>query len=272
MLISAQQKKALASFLTQLGLTESIHTNRDKQKKRDQLLGYIEVIHSQLRKYSKKRPVQIVECGAGNCLLSFTIAHFYTEIEPRPFSILCIDRNKALMDKNAQRAATLGFDTMTFQTCDIIDASVDFQPTLVCSLHACDTATDQTLAIGIESGAKHILSVSCCQHSIRKTMGSAKANSAITKHRVFKDRMVHMIGDSLRALILEQRGFKVDIIEFTSSHATEKNIMVRAHQRGITTNPKSDDMYVQLSAYYQIEPLLTTYLSHSPSKSSGKAA
>ncbi|KGY12060.1 hypothetical protein NM22_12310 [Vibrio tubiashii] len=272
MLISAQQKKVLTHFLTQLGLTEGRGANRDKQKKREQLLGYIEVIHSQLRKYSKKRPVKIVECGAGNCLLSFTIAYFYTEIEPRPFRILCIDRNRALMGKNRQRATELGFSNMTFETCDIIDANIDFQPTLVCSLHACDTATDQTLAIGIESEAKHILSVSCCQHSIRKTMGSAKANSAITRHRVFKDRLVHMIGDSLRTLILEQRGFKVDIIEFASSRATEKNVMVRAHQKGVMTNAESEEMYVQLSTYYQTETALASYLSQPKSKPTDKAA
>ena len=116
------------------------------------------------------------------------VYYFYTKIEKRKIRIHCLDINGRLMEKNRQLAEEHGFAGMYFHACDIIDYTHQGNVDLVYSLHACDSATDKTIYLGCKSGASHILSVSCCQHSIKKQMRGG-AYSSMTKHRVFKDRL-----------------------------------------------------------------------------------
>lgn len=88
---------------------------------------------------------------------------------------------------------------------DILDFKADGKVDLVYSLPACDTATDKALYSGIRNNDAYILSVSCCQHSLRKSLRNSRYRGN-TKHSVFKEKMVYMIGDSLRALLLELGG------------------------------------------------------------------
>jgi hypothetical protein len=129
--------------------------------------------------------------------------------------------------KKLQRARMLEFDGMFFHTCAIHDYSHDGCPDIVYSLHACDSATDQTLSLGLRTEACNILSVSCCQHTIIRKM-RRHPYTGITRHQIFREKLAYMVGDSLRAMLLEMQGYQVDILEFASTRHTDKNIMLRA--------------------------------------------
>ena len=51
---------------------------------------------------------------------------------------------------------------------------------------------------------------------------------SISRFQPYKERLVDMIGDSMRALLLEHLGYGVDIFEFVAAEHTPKNIMLRA--------------------------------------------
>ena len=235
---------------------------KDKTAKAEQILSYLENIHAQVRKYSKKRDLIFIDSGAGNCYLSFLVYYFYSYIEPRGIRIHCIDTNERLMEKNQNLARKLQFDQIEFHVCDIQDFIYNERPDLVYSLHACDSATDKTLFLGLRTEARNIFSVSCCQHTIKRRMKS-KPYTALTRHRVFKEKLAYMMADSLRALLVEMQGYKVDIIEFVSSRSTDKNIMLRA-QKGQTRNLeelKKD--YLTLQNTFKIYPELEQYVRKS---------
>ncbi|MBF9018826.1 MULTISPECIES: hypothetical protein [unclassified Oceanispirochaeta] len=41
-----------------------------------------------------------------------------------------------------------------------------------------------------------------------------------------------MVADTLRAHLLEMKGYRVDIFDFVSSRYTDKNVMIRAKKNG----------------------------------------
>ncbi len=261
MLIQHDEQKTLYNFFETFKLkADPQQAINDKSAKIGQILAYLETIHAQIRSYSKKRKLVLIESGAGNCYLSFLIYYYYKNIDNRPIKIHCLDINKNLMQKNSNIAESLGFHDMHFHACDIADYVHNGPVDVVYSLHACDTATDKTLLLGLKNKAKHIFSVSCCQHTIRKQL-RRHPYTGITRHRVFKEKLIYIIGDTLRALLLEMQGYKVDILEFVSSRYTEKNILVRAQKWQIHNRQQLEQEYKQLQQTFHVTPVLEKYLA-----------
>ena len=69
-----------------------------------------------------------------------------------------------------------------------------------------------------------------------------------------------MVGDSLRAMLLEMQGYQVDIIEFASTRYTDKNIMLRAKKAQIQNNQKLLEQYQALQQTFNFSPALEKYL------------
>ncbi len=260
MLINRENKEKLNDLFLKLKLKNGRNDSSiKKDAKIEQILAYLEIIHSKARNYSPKRKIVFVDCAAGNCYLSFLVYFFYTEIEKKNIEIHCVDNNKSLMEKSKLIALQAGYPNMFFHSTDIMSFELAGNIDLVYSLHACDTATDKTLYFGLKTGAKNILSVSCCQHSIKKKLSSHPL-SGITKHSIFKDKISYMIGDSLRALLLESNSYQVDIFEFVSSRYTDKNIMIRGKKGNFNTlGPQKE--YETLSAQFNVKPVLENYLN-----------
>lgn len=261
MLHQQEVQKSLNHFFEKIRLKDqNQQMGKDKTAKIGQVLAYLEIINAQVCKYSKKRELVFIDCGAGNCYLSFLVYYFYATVDKRPVRIHCLDRNQRLMEKNRQRAQSFEFERMFFHSCDIEDYSHDGRPDMVYSLHACDSATDKTLFLGLRTEARNILSVSCCQHTIMKKM-RRHPYSGITRHQVFKKKLAYMVGDSLRAMLLEMQGYQVDIIEFSSTRYTDKNVMLRA-KIGQTKNlEKLSDQYQMLQQTFNFHPALEEYLT-----------
>ena len=230
----------------------------DKKVKIEQIISYLEIVHAEIRKSSKKRRLVLIDSGAGNCYLSFLIYYFYQKIENRDIEIHCVDYNKKLMDNNRELAKKMKFSQMHFYSSDINDFTMDKQVDVVYSLHACDTATDKTMYLGVRNNAKIILSVACCQNTISIKSTTLKS---VIRHKSFRDKTIMMITDSLRAILLEKLGYKVDIFDFVSSRYTDKNTMVRAIKKGFKKTINLDEEYKKISAEFRIKPYLEELLT-----------
>ena len=260
MLINKKNRQKLARLFEKIKLDTTIAPSGNKNAKIEQIIAYLEMVHACLRKYSCNKPLTLVDCAAGNCYLSFLIYYFYRELEPRNVSIHCIDTNGSLMENAKTTAAGLGFRNMYFHTGDILEFSTREKVQLVYSLHACDTATDKTLYLGIKQQAVHILSVSCCQHSLKKQLKKHPV-PGLTRHKVFKDKITYMVADTLRSLLLESRGYRTDMIEFVSSRYTGKNIMLRAVKGSPDHMDRARDEYVRMVECFNMRPCLEKYLA-----------
>jgi len=258
MLINKQIREELNHLFFLLKLQDrNSNSSLDKQVKIEQIIAYLEVIHAVTRKTSKKRKLVLIDSGAGNCYLSFLVYYFYHKIENRDIEIHCIDYNKKLMEANEKLASEMKFHSMYFHSMDIADFSINKNVDMVYSLHACDTATDKTMYLGIKTNARSILSVACCQHSISMKASSFKP---IVRYKSFREKMLMMISDSMRALLLERNQYKVDIFDFVSSRFTEKNAMVRAIRTGSQKQEAVVREYESLSKEFRMTPYLEELL------------
>ena len=267
MLVMKELRLELEGFFRKIRLvSDENNMVTDKAKKIRQILAYLEVIRCQVRKYSRKRELVFIDGCAGNCHLSFLVYHYFANIEERPVRIHCVDYNSRLRAKNAERARELGFDNIHFHGCDVGEFEPEGRVDAVYSLHACDDATDKVMALAVNCGARNILSVSCCQHIVKKQIRTNPVTSPLSRHSVFKDRLAYMVGDTMRALLLEMNGYEADAIEFVTATATEKNIMIRAR----VGQPKPQAVlipeYEGLKRSFRVTPALEELLGYQKSK------
>jgi hypothetical protein len=119
---------------------------------------------------------------------------------------------------------------------------------MLIALHACDIATDIAIQKGIQSNASYIILSPCCHKQIRKEI---TLKNDITKYGIFEERMAEMITDTIRTLILNNFGYKTNIIEYISSEHTSKNTMIIAEFTNIQDH-KALDKVAQLKNQYGI--------------------
>ena len=148
---------------------------------------------------------------------------------------------------------------------------------MVVSLHACDTATDEALAKGVEWKARYVLSAPCCQHELQKVLGNSRiiesSNdrngrsdsvadfSGLLRQSILRERLCDILTDSFRAMILRILGFKTQVIEFVSSEATARNIMLKCEYGVKPGQPGPIGEDLNLRDYWKVTPWLETRLA-----------
>ena len=254
--------KNLKALFKEIGLfSSSDEPYKARVRKHQQILAYVSLIRSAFSKLSTKRPIVMLDCGCGKSYLSFALYAYCTEVLNRKVKIIGVDSNPELIKKCNESAEVLGFENMRFYSAKVGAFETAENVDIVYSLHACDSATDQTIAQGISLGAKYIFSVSCCQHSNREKMSKHPLTS-ISRHLPYKERLVDMIGDSMRGLLLEHLGYGVNLFEFISAEQTPKNIMLRAMKNTVKKEDKQNALthYKKLVEMFNFSPPLENLL------------
>jgi len=234
---------------------------KERLHKHQQMLDYYIAIKSIIKRLSTKRTLYLYDCGCGRSYLSFYLNYHLQKDGFNNIAFICIDSNKDLIELCRQTASEMKMTNMTFYDSNIADFDLPEKPDIVYSLHACDTATDQMIYKGIVENAKYILSVSCCQHTMRKQMKNHPL-AMVSRHKPYKERLADMISDSLRVLILESYGYKVTVYEFVSATHTPKNIMLKCEKVGQVYEKAAlaVNEYEKLAELFNMHPMLKVYL------------
>lgn len=141
--------------------------------------------------------------------------------------IIGIDSDAGVIASSRAVQQRLNYRNMEFVRSSILDYKAAGPVDVILSLHACDTASDEALALGIQLGSKYMISVPCCQAALRERIDYSPWQ-AVAKHSVFRNRLADIYTDGLRAAALEARGYRVSVVEYVSPLDTPKNIMLRA--------------------------------------------
>ena len=215
--------------LVELGVfTSDFKIVKSKYDKFKQINRFIEIVNDAFVNDTKES-ITILDFGCGKSYLTFIIYYYFREIKKKNVKIIGYDLKKDVVENCNKIAEKYGYDNLKFVVSDVTKDMLYREPIdMVISLHACDTATDFALNYAIQKNVKYIFSVPCCQHEINKSIKKGGDFDILLKHGLIKERMSALLTDSIRAGILEDMGYSVDVLEFVDFSHSPKNIMLRA--------------------------------------------
>ena len=202
--------------------------------------------------------ISIVDLGCGHAYLTFAVQE-YLNSATQKVKVLGIDEREESKRHNDQIANLLGADAqfLVSKIADTPAQAVD----IAIALHACDTATDDSIAWAVKNSAKVIMLAPCCHHDLQAQIDLVPEPwSLLTRHGVVSERLIDLMTDSLRAQILKLLGYRVDIVEFIGGEHTPRNIMIRAVKTGVKVDPAEVDRYQAMLADWSIAPHLAELL------------
>lgn len=262
-------------FLIELGVMTKegkiVSSRFDKFRQINRFLEFIDDILDDVKKlsvgdddFSTQRPLRIVDFGSGKSYLTFAVYYFLNEIKKIPCEVFGLDLKKDVIEHCAFLAKKYGYKNLDFAVGDIAKYSGDNSPDIIVTLHACDTATDYALKYAVDHNTKAILSVPCCQHEINSQIGknTVEENNPLSlfmKHGILRERFAALATDAIRAELLEQKGYSVQLMEFIDMEGTPKNLLIRAVKKqkaAEKTSPSKDYFLAALGVKQTLNDIL----------------
>ena len=250
-------------------LTREGHLNADALRKLKQVNHLVGLLRPALEDVQARHtsPV-LVDAGSGNAYLGFILYELFLKEAPEG-TLLNVEGRPELTQRAKERAERLGFTRMEFQTAHLETAVWPERIHLLTALHACDTATDDALAVAIQRGADYVAVVPCCQAEVaaqlKEKRGVAEAPTLTLLHqhpwhrREFGSHLTNVI----RALTLEAFGYQVTVTELTGWEHSLKNELIlgrRVHREHRPSRLKLEG----LLADFGVEPKLARVLGVKP--------
>ena len=244
-------------FLVDLGImTPEGKIVSSKYDKFKQINRYLEFIEDVLPSLKKEEEINIIDFGCGKSYLTFATYYYLNELKGYNARIIGLDLKEDVIHNCNELSKRYGYEKLTFMKGDIASYNQDNPVDMVITLHACDTATDYAMYKAVSWGAKVILSVPCCQHELNRQIKS-EVMQPIFKYGLIQERMAALITDGMRARLLEEFGYKVQVMEFIDMEHTPKNILIRAvKEKDAKPDKKSIESYENLRSFLQVEPTL----------------
>ena len=214
--------------LVDLGVfTPEFKIVKAKYDKYKQINRFIELVDDAFRSYGRDE-ITILDFGCGKSYLTFILYYYFTVKRGVKATILGYDLKEDVVEHCNAIAQKYGYDGLRFVVSDVTrDTLADTHVDMVVTLHACDTATDYALWYAVEKGVKHIFSVPCCQHEVNATIHKGGDFDVLLRHGLLQERFSALLTDSIRAAVLEDMGYTVDVIEFIDFAHSPKNLMLR---------------------------------------------
>ncbi len=225
-------------------LTRDGKLNQDSRRKLKQvyhLYQFIEKLITELP-HAGGGLLTLADHGAGKSYLGFILYDLYFKNLANSH-LYGIETRPELVQKSQALAQRLGFGRMSFLNISVADsihssalpASFD----VVTALHACDTATDDAIAFGLQKNTRAFVLVPCCQAEVARHLSHNKALSLnrtplaeLWRHPLHTREMGSQVTNVLRCLYLEAHGYQVTVTELVGWEHSMKNELILARYTG----------------------------------------
>jgi len=221
-----------APWLTALGVAAPDGTARPGMAdKLRQIERYVEILGHLVKSgpLAEAKNLTAADLGAGKGYLTFA-AYEYFRRHGVDIQMTGIESRAELVETTNRVARECACDGLHFVRGEIAEFHPAGSLDLLIALHACDTATDDALALGIREGARLIIAAPCCHREIRPQIASPAILSPVLRHGILLEREAEALTDAIRALLLEIHGYSARVFEFISHEHTGKNLMIAAEK------------------------------------------
>ncbi len=193
---------------------------------------------------------KIVDIGSGKGYLTFALYDYLRNVRELAIEVTGIERRTDLVDFCNATTRALSFEGLSFQAEQAAKASIQ-KSDIVIALHACDTATDDAIHLGIAGQATLIVCAPCCQHELAPQLKPTEPGlMGMIEQGLFRQRQADLVTDSARSLLMEVCGYRVKVIEFVGSEHTNKNVMLAAVRSKQTDRAKAFREYLSLKKLF----------------------
>lgn len=193
--------------------------------------------------------VRIVDAGCGRSYLTLLLAHYFAHRLHHPVQIIGVDHNPDVIRESQRRAELAGLeDAVRYEAAAVGDLDLpalwpdlfgDGTPGdthMLVSLHACDTATDDALALGVHARCHFLAAAPCCQAELSAKWAALDGKTQgpfapVWASPHLRRTTAATVTDTLRLLLLAACGYWTTAIEFVPSEHTPKNTLIRAVRR-----------------------------------------
>lgn len=230
---------ANAPWLAALGVTAPDGTARPGMAdKLRQIERYVEILGHLVKNspLSSAKSVNAADLGAGKGYLTFA-AYDYFRDQGMKVQMTGVESRDELVATTNRVVRECGCDGLNFVQGEIATFEPENSLDVLIALHACDTATDDALALGVRSGAQLIVAAPCCHREIRPQIVPPDLLSPVFRHGILLEREAEAITDAIRALLLEIHGYSARVFEFISPEHTGKNLMIAAEKLSSPRDP-----------------------------------
>jgi hypothetical protein len=224
-------------------LTRDGKLNQDSRRKLKQVYHLFQFIEKLLLELpaSDTGPT-LADHGAGKSYLGFIIYDLFFKALGQG-TIYGIETRSELVESSKALAQRLGFERMRFLNVSVAESTqsseLPEQIDVVTALHACDTATDDAIAFGLQKKAKYMVLVPCCQAELARALNQNKALNLqrtplaeLWRHPLHTREVGSQLTNVLRCLYLESQGYAVTVTELVGWEHSMKNELILAKYTG----------------------------------------
>jgi hypothetical protein len=247
-------------FLIEVGISDHKGVIKPSmQDKYRQVEEFLRILEPALPE--KKGKLSIIDLGCGHAYLTFA-THQYLRKAGIDARVIGVDVRENSRDRNNQIAQKLGItDSIEFRAEEISDTAIK-SADIAIALHACDTATDDAIAWGVQNNVPLLLIAPCCHHDLQVQIQEVPEPwPMLTRHGIMRERLGDLLTDSFRTQILKLLGYRVDAIEFIGGEHTPRNLMIRATKTGAKAEAIDIARYKEMLAEWKVQPALAQRLA-----------
>lgn len=240
-------------------LTREGRLNQDSRRKLKQVYHLFQFVEKLLEELPADADITLADHGAGKSYLGFIIYDLFFKARDTGH-IYGIETRTELVQKSRDLASRLGFGRMAFLNLSVAASasSAELPPRIdvVTALHACDTATDDAIAFGLQKQARFMVLVPCCQAEVASCLREHKAFSLartplaeLWRHPLHTRELGSQITNVLRCLYLEARGYQVTVTELVGWEHSLKNELIIARYTGQKKRSAADRLRAILEEF-----------------------
>lgn len=255
-------------------LTREGKLNQDTRRKLKQVYHLYQFIERIFHEISPSgQAVTLADHGAGKSYLGFILYDLFFKARAIPADgVFGIETRSELVEQSHALAQRLGFDRMRFLNLSVAQsmqsAELPVRVDVVTALHACDTATDDAIAFGLEKHARYMVLVPCCQAEVARHLNRGKAQalsrtvlSELWRHPLHTREVGSQITNVLRCLYLEACGYQVTVTELVGWEHSMKNELIVAKYTG-RKNKEAMHRLLELLAQFGLSEMVHTRFTH----------